>query len=618
MRPARLAAVLLLMACHHAAPPSSSGDAFLFSYFTRNGEDGLHLAYSGDGVRWFPLNGGKAVVAPAVTGKGRGWQEWDSEAALMRDPSVQRGPDGMYHMVWTISWTDHAIGVAHSRDLIHWSAQAKVPVMEHEPTALNTWAPDLFWDDATKQFVIVFASAIPGRFPATDSLAQVTTRGRADHRLYYVTTTDFRTYSPTKLLYDGGFCAIDGTIAKRGDTYFLVMKDETFFPKNVRALRVASSKSATGPYGPASPPITELDTEGPSVLQGGSTSYVYFDYYTRGRYGALRTTDFTHWEPFSDSLITPRGIRHGSAFFASQPVLDGLLAMDSAPRADSGRATRILFVGNSFLHGQYQPVRSFNVANIVDENAGIPAGAPRSEGSGGPYGGIPGIFRMLTDELGLSYEVHSELASGRTLEFHFANARPVIEQAKWDVVVMHDLSTGPVPVARTGNPVRFTTYADSIERAVHRANPAAQLYLYETWSRADLTYPEKGPYHGAAIDVMAKDLHEAYATEYARNGRFRGIAPAGDAWQSAIRAGVAMADPYHPESGKINLWGADSYHPSIYGSYLNALVLVVKVTGRDPRTLGRTERAAAELGIAPDIAVTLQRIAWDESRAHRP
>lgn len=302
--------------------------AFLFSYFRGNGGDGVHLAYSRDGVTWLPLNGGRSVITPAITGAGRGWQEWNTTAALMRDPSILRGPDGMFHLVWTIAWTDHAIGVAHSRDLIHWSEQTRLPVMEREPTALNTWAPDLFYDDATQQFVIVWASSIPGRFPDTDSLAQKTSRGRADHRLYYVTTRDFVSYSPTKLLYDGGFSAIDGTIAKRGDTYYLVMKDETFYPPR-RNLRVASSQHATGPFGPASPPFTARDTEGPSVLHPDGWWYVYYDEYTRGHYGAVRTRDFTRWEQFSDSLKTPRGIRHGSAFLAPESVLQGLLAMDS-------------------------------------------------------------------------------------------------------------------------------------------------------------------------------------------------------------------------------------------------------------------------------------------------
>lgn len=303
----------------------------LFSYFTRNGEDGLHLAYSDDGTTWRPLNGTRSVLTPEVQGFGKGWQEWDSRAALMRDPSIRQGPDGVFHMVWTIAWNDRGIGVAHSRDLIHWSAQQRVPVMDHEPTALNAWAPDLFYDDLTKQFVIVWATSIPGRFPATDSLAQKTSRGRADHRLYFVTTKDFTSYSKAALLYDGGFPCIDGTIARVGKEYVLVMKDESFYPER-RNLRVAFADKATGPYGPASPSFTDLHTEGPSVLEAGGWWYVYYDEYTRGHYGAMRTNDFVTFQPYRDSLVTPRGIRHGSAFLAPASVLRGLLALDSASR----------------------------------------------------------------------------------------------------------------------------------------------------------------------------------------------------------------------------------------------------------------------------------------------
>jgi hypothetical protein len=329
---AALALALLASACSHPAPrsPAPSDTAFLFSYFTRNGEDGVHLAWSRDGVTWLSLNQGRPIISPAVMGRGIGWQEWNTTAALMRDPSIRYGPDSTFHLVWTISWTDQAIGVAHSRDLMHWTAQEKVPVMAHEPETLNTWAPDLFYDDERREYVIVWASSIPGRFPVTDSIAQKTDRGRADHRLYYTTTRDWKRYSPAKLLYDGGFSAIDGTIAKVGNRYFLVMKDETFYPER-RNLRVASSAHATGPYGPASPAFTDLHTEGPSILHTGGWWYVYYDEYTRGHYGAVRTRDFVTFEPFRDSLKTPRGIRHGSAFLAPASVLRGLLARDSVP-----------------------------------------------------------------------------------------------------------------------------------------------------------------------------------------------------------------------------------------------------------------------------------------------
>ncbi|MEP6765314.1 MAG: PEP-CTERM sorting domain-containing protein [Gemmatimonadaceae bacterium] len=272
----------------------------------------------------------------------------------------------------------------------------------------------------------------------------------------------------------------------------------------------------------------------------------------------------------------------------------------------------ILFVGNSFFHGAFQPVRSYNASTVTDENANIGAGNPRSEGAQGPYGGIPAIFKKLTEEVGLNYEVHSELMSGKSLEFHYVNALPVINQSKWDVVVMHDFSTGPVPETRTGKPEIFAKYADLLEQTIHAANKSADVYLYETWSRADLTYPQKGPYFGEKIEAMANDLKMGYEGEFTHNGHFRGLAPAGDAWMRAIHTGVALANPANVEAGKVNLWGPDSYHPSIYGAYLNSCVLLYEITGKDPRKLGAAEKAASELGIASDMATTLQRIAYEQ------
>lgn len=88
----------------------------------------------------------------------------------------------------------------------------------------------------------------------------------------------------------------------------------------------------TGPYGPASPPISDRDTEGPSDLHSGDYRYVYYDEYTGGHYGAVRTRDFMHREPFRDSLKTPSGVRHGSAFVMPESVLKGLMALDSTTR----------------------------------------------------------------------------------------------------------------------------------------------------------------------------------------------------------------------------------------------------------------------------------------------
>ncbi len=105
-------------------------EALLFAYFKGNGEDGLHFAYSDDGLTWRPVNNGQPIVKPAV-----------GRDKLMRDPHITLGTDGTYHMVWTSSWKEPVIGYATSRDLIRWSEQRAITPMAHEPGARNVWAP---------------------------------------------------------------------------------------------------------------------------------------------------------------------------------------------------------------------------------------------------------------------------------------------------------------------------------------------------------------------------------------------------------------------------------------------------------------------------------------------
>lgn len=283
------------------------------------------------------------------------------------------------------------------------------------------------------------------------------------------------------------------------------------------------------------------------------------------------------------------------------------------------KPTVILFVGNSFFHGAFEPVLTYNAAAITDENYQPNRTGQRRrqyEHEAGPWGGIPGIFKKLADEAGLNYEVHLEAISGQTLQFHYDSALAIIQQPKWDKVIMHDYSTGPVPVRHGGQPARFFNYATKLAQAVHTANPAARLYLYQTWARADLTYPPGKAYAGLPLDSMTTDLHRAYYQEAAQDKNFAGVAPAGDAWLRAVRQGVADPNPYDAaEPGKVDLWGRDHYHPSIYGAYLNACVVLAEVAGYDPRKLGAREQAAAALGIAPEVATQLQKIAYEQVKS---
>jgi beta-xylosidase len=306
----RLMKLLLLLAVFSCSN-ATRDEVYLFSYFKGNGEDGLHLAWSEDGLTFSAINNDNSVLKPEV-----------SSDKLMRDPCIIRGADGKYHMVWTVSWNDRGIGYASSADLINWSEQKLIPVMGHEPTARNCWAPEVFYDKSSKNYIIFWSTTIPGLFPETEAMAD---RGW-DHRMYYVTTRDFETFSETKEFYNHGFNVIDGSLVEHNRTYYLFLKDETRYPPQ-KNIRLATASSVEGPYTAASEPITgDYWAEGPTAIKVGEEWVVYFDKYMDHRMGAVSSPDLQNWTDISDSIIFPEGTRHGTVIKVSRKVLDKLLA----------------------------------------------------------------------------------------------------------------------------------------------------------------------------------------------------------------------------------------------------------------------------------------------------
>lgn len=294
-------------------------DVYLFSYFIGNGEDGLHLAYSYDGLDWTALKNGESFLTPMV-----------GNDKLMRDPCIITGPDGTFHMVWTVSWGEKGIGYGSSKDLITWSEQKYIPVMEHEQDAQNCWAPELFYDERNDQYLIFWATTIPGRFPETDFQNNEGTPGRGyNHRMYYVTTKDFENFSDTQIFYDHGFNVIDATIIKAGSEYLMFHKDESNKPQiPQKNIRMAKSENAAGPYSEPSEPVTgEYWAEGPTVIKIGDNWFLYFDKYRQHKYGLLVSPDLKTWHDKSDILVYPENLRHGTVFRVSEKVLKQLLAV---------------------------------------------------------------------------------------------------------------------------------------------------------------------------------------------------------------------------------------------------------------------------------------------------
>lgn len=311
---------LLLALTLATAGAAHAADAYLFTYFTKNGEDGLHLAASDDGYHWQKLNGGASYLAPKV-----------GKSKLMRDPCIARGPDGTYHMVWTSGWNENNIGYASSKDLVHWSEQKELPVMAHEAGVLNAWAPEIAYDDQRGEFLIFWASTVPGKFTQTDGSSE----GKYNHRMYSTTTKDFTTFTPTKLFYDPGFSVIDATFVHANGKSWLLVKDETRNPPH-KYLQLAAAPNLQGPFGKLAAPITKpgLWVEGPTALQVGADVIVYYDAYTSKHYGALRSRDLVHWEDVTKQMHfpdegTPLRMRHGTAIAVPAALLASLRVVPS-------------------------------------------------------------------------------------------------------------------------------------------------------------------------------------------------------------------------------------------------------------------------------------------------
>lgn len=305
----------LAVGCATAGPQKAKDETLLFTFFREpNGQGGLQLATSTNGLNWTEIKApnGTGFIKPEVGGK------------LMRDPSLAAGPDGTFHMVWTTSWGRPPVfGYASSKDLIHWSEQGAIPVMEDDPTAQNVWAPELFYDAKKEQWLIFWATTVPEKFTETKD------SGDNNHRIYCVTTKDFKTFSKTKLFYDGGFNVIDATILPAKGKYYLVVKDETKNPVK-KDLHLAVSDNAEGPYSKAGPAISGDWVEGPSGIQIGGEYYIYFDHYGNPKYyGGIKSTDMQHWQDVSALMSFPKGFRHGTVLYAPRSVVENLKSLNS-------------------------------------------------------------------------------------------------------------------------------------------------------------------------------------------------------------------------------------------------------------------------------------------------
>ncbi|MGV3504732.1 MAG: glycoside hydrolase family 43 protein [Adhaeribacter sp.] len=284
----------------------------------------LHIALSTDGRHWTPLNDNKPL--------------WDQ---FMRDPYVRRGPDGLWRILATGGGKniDRAkLGPSclyvTSKDLVHWQVEGYLPLMkdarnEAGAFAGNIWAPEWFYDDATKDYILFWSSSFKDA-------------GWKESRLWYCKTKDWKTFTPAKVLFNPPYSVIDGTLLKHKGTYYLYYKEEEFGAKTGerRAIRVATSRNLEGPYQAVEGPLNKgqivpVITEGPTVMKDPLKPgwLLLYDYCMTNRFGASYSPDLLNWK-VEEKVSFPSEARHGTVSLLTAEEANALIKNYSQLKTD--------------------------------------------------------------------------------------------------------------------------------------------------------------------------------------------------------------------------------------------------------------------------------------------
>jgi hypothetical protein len=289
----------------HADQKKLGTGPWVFAYFKEPGTQGIYLALSYDGYTFTPLNDGQPWLKPT------------QPAEIMRDVFITRDSgDHGFRMVWTWGWRGHSLGTTSSEDLMTWAPQQEIPIMQDFPTVRQVWAPETYWDQKAKRWLVIWSSSFSD--PSAEKPDGL--------RIWAARTTDFKTFTRPTLFFDRGFPVIDATMYHAPDKWLFVFKDQTIDPLRY-TVRWTAGLTVEGPWSNLSGPIAEPWSEGPSVVHVGEKYLVYYDHYRppHPRYEGVETTDWVHWTSVNDRMNFPQACKHGSFFQVTEEEAQRLL-----------------------------------------------------------------------------------------------------------------------------------------------------------------------------------------------------------------------------------------------------------------------------------------------------
>ncbi|MFD2101236.1 glycoside hydrolase family 43 protein [Flagellimonas iocasae] len=297
-------------------------EAYLFAHMTHEDYGRLYYSVSLDGLHWQRLNNGERVFD-----------------AYQGHPDICKGPDGKYYILGNTSDSSPDINIWVSDDLINWKKHGVyTPNLKQTPdyseALQRIGAPKLFYDEASAQFVMTWHT------PHKEGTKTDPERYWASQRTLYVLSKDLKTFSDTpKKLFDWNIGTIDVIIRKVEDTYFAIIKDETYptlYWPTGKTIRIARSDSLLGPYSFPADPISPNFREAPTLIPSPNNKvwYLYYEQYPGVSYGLsvadnlngpwYQASGYTFYSDW-DKYALPKEVRHGCMITISKKEYNQLV-----------------------------------------------------------------------------------------------------------------------------------------------------------------------------------------------------------------------------------------------------------------------------------------------------
>ncbi|OLS33402.1 immunoglobulin-like domain-containing protein [Bacillus sp. MRMR6] len=313
-------------------PKEEEYEGYVFSYFTgegtANGEQiYFSLSEGNDPLNWQELNNGQPAITSELGEKG------------LRDPFIIRSPEGdKFYLIATDlkingNWNwdraqrqgSRSIMVWESNDLVNWSEQRMAEVAP--PEAGNTWAPEIFYDDTTGEYIVFWASKLYDNEEHT---------GGTYNKMMYSKTRDFYTFTEPEVYIDLGYSVIDTTMIQHDGKVYRLSKDErnnttsspngkfifqevgdSVLDPNFELIKEGIGKGSIGAG------------EGPTIFKSNTEEkwYMFIDEFGGRGYVPFETTDLDsgEWTMVTEYDL-PAHPRHGTILPVTQSEYEALFA----------------------------------------------------------------------------------------------------------------------------------------------------------------------------------------------------------------------------------------------------------------------------------------------------